>query len=120
MAFLAVYQGNRYSWVNACGIFLLLGYIIFGFITFSNTHVVWPITAPASAGISTSFIGLAVMVVIEQKAKGRLKGMFGSYVSSELVEQMVESGEEPTLGEKKPQLLHFLVMFRHFQVFQNF
>ena len=26
-----------------------------------------------SAGISTSFIGLAVMVVIEQKAKGRLK-----------------------------------------------
>ena len=33
------------------------------------------------------------MVVIEQKAKGKLKGMFGSYVSSELSDQMVESGE---------------------------
>ena len=117
MAFLAVYQGNRYSWVNACGIFLLLGYIIFGFITFSNTHVVWPITAPASAGISTSFIGLAVMVVIEQKAKGRLKGMFGSYVSSELVEQMVESGEEPTLGGEETSITAF---FSDVQAFSSF
>ena len=98
MAGLAVYQGNRASLVQACGILLLAGYIYFGFITFSETHVVWPITVPACAGLRTSFVGLAAMVVIEQKAKGKLKGMFCSYVSSDLVDQMVESGEEPQLG----------------------
>ena len=117
MALLAVYQGSRSSWVQAGGIILLLGYVFFGFVTFSKTHVVWPITAPACAGISTSFIGLAVMVVIEQKAKGRLKGMFGSYVSSELVEQMVESGEEPSLGGQETSITAF---FSDVQAFSSF
>ncbi|MDA8775803.1 CHASE2 domain-containing protein, partial [Opitutales bacterium] len=117
MALLAVYQGSRSSWVQAGGIILLLGYVFFGFLTFSKTHVVWPITAPACAGISTSFIGLAVMVVIEQKAKGRLKGMFGSYVSSELVDQMVESGEEPSLGGQETAITAF---FSDVQAFSSF
>ena len=117
MAFLAVYQGRGSSWVQAAGITLLLGYLYMGFLTFSNTHVVWPITAPACAGISTSFIGLAVMVVIEQKAKGRLKGMFGSYVSADLVEQMVESGEEPSLGGEETQITAF---FSDVQAFSSF
>ena len=98
MALLAVYQGKRASYVQAAGILLLIAYVFLGFETFAQTHVVWPITAPACAGLSTSFIGLAAMVVIEQKAKGRLKGMFGSYVSSDLVEEMVASGKEPSLG----------------------
>ena len=59
------------------------------------------------------------MVVIEQKAKGKLKGMFGSYVSSDLVEQMVESGEEPSLGGEETAITAFLVMFNHFPVFPN-
>ena len=117
MALLAVYQGSRSSWVQAGGIILLLAYVYFGFITFSNTHVVWPITAPACAGFSTSFIGLAAMVVIEQKAKGRLKGMFGSYVSSELVDQMVESGEEPSLGGQETAITAF---FSDVQAFSSF
>ena len=93
LAFIFVYQGNGASLLQGGGLLLLGGYVAAGFLTFSNTHVVWPITAPACAGLSTSFIGLAAMLVIEQKAKGRLKGMFGSYVSADLVEQMVESGK---------------------------
>ena len=119
MALLAVYQGKRASLVQAGGILLLVLYIYFGFETFAQSHVIWPITAPACAGLSTSFIGLAAMVVIEQKAKGRLKGMFGSYVSSDLVEQMVNSGEEPSLGGEETPITAFLVMCRHFRVSLN-
>ena len=107
MALLAVYQGKRASLVQAAGILLLALYIYLGFETFAQSHVIWPITAPACAGLSTSFIGLAAMVVIEQKAKGRLKGMFGSYVSSDLVEQMVASGEEPSLGGEETEITAF-------------
>ena len=57
------------------------------------------------------------MVVIEQKAKGKLKGMFGSYVSSDLVEQMVESGEEPSLGGEETAITAF---FSDVQSFSSF
>ncbi len=117
MALLAVYQGKRASMVQAGGIILLILYIYFGFETFAQSHVIWPITAPACAGLSTSFIGLAAMVVIEQKAKGRLKGMFGSYVSSDLVEQMVASGEEPSLGGEETPITAF---FSDVQAFSSF
>ncbi|MEK9771991.1 MAG: adenylate/guanylate cyclase domain-containing protein [Opitutae bacterium] len=117
MAFLAVYQGNHAQWVQAGGILLLIGYVYLGFETFAQSHVIWPITAPACAGLSTSFIGLAAMVVIEQKAKGRLKGMFGSYVSSDLVEQMVASGEEPSLGGEETAITAF---FSDVQAFSSF
>jgi class 3 adenylate cyclase len=117
MAFLSVYQGNHAQWVQAGGILLLVGYVYLGFETFSQSHVIWPITAPACAGLSTSFIGLAAMVVIEQKAKGRLKGMFGSYVSSDLVEQMVASGEEPSLGGEETEITAF---FSDVQAFSSF
>jgi len=117
LAFLAVYQGNRASIVQFCGLVLLVGYVFFGFWTFSGTHVIWPITTPACAGISTSFVGLAAMVVIEQNAKGKLKGMFGSYVSSDLVEQMVESGEEPKLGGEETAITAF---FSDVQAFSSF
>ena len=117
MAFLAVYQGSHAQWVQAAGILLLCGYVYFGFEAFAQSHVVWPITAPACAGLSTSFIGLAAMVVIEQKAKGRLKGMFGSYVSSDLVEQMVASGEEPSLGGEETEITAF---FSDVQAFSSF
>ena len=117
MALLAVYQGKRASLVQTSGILLLVLYLYFGFETFAQSHIVWPITAPACAGLSTSFIGFAAMVVIEQKAKGRLKGMFGSYVSSELVEQMVASGEEPSLGGEETEITAF---FSDVQAFSSF
>jgi class 3 adenylate cyclase len=117
MALLAVYQGKRASLIQATGILLLVGYVLFGFEIFAQSHVIWPVTAPACAGLSTSFIGLAAMVVIEQKAKGRLKGMFGSYVSSDLVEQMVESGEEPSLGGEETAITAF---FSDVQAFSSF
>ena len=117
MAGLAVYQGNRASLVQACGIILLAGYVCLAFFTFSESHVIWPITTPACAGLSTSFLGLAAMVVIEQKAKGKLKGMFGSYVSSDLVEQMVDSGEEPKLGGEETAITAF---FSDVQAFSSF
>ena len=117
MAALAVYQGKRASLVQTSGILLLVLYLYFGFETFAQSHIVWPITAPACAGLSTSFIGFAAMVVIEQKAKGRLKGMFGSYVSSELVEQMVASGEEPSLGGEETEITAF---FSDVQAFSSF
>ena len=117
MGLLSVYQGKKASLVQAAGILILVGYVVIGLFTFNNTHFLLPITTPACAGLSTSFIGLAAMVVIEQKAKGKLKGMFGSYVSSDLVDQMVDSGEEPSLGGEETAITAF---FSDVQAFSSF
>jgi adenylate cyclase len=84
---------------------------------FAQHHVVMPLAAPSLAGVSTFFLGLIVMMVVEQKAKGRLKGMFGSYVSAELVDQMVNSGEEPHLGGEETAITAF---FSDVQAFSSF
>ena len=93
------------SWTSWVGILVLGGFVVLGLFLFSTQHFVIPMAAPALAGLNTYVFGLAVMVVIEQKAKG-LKGMFGSYVSSDLVEQMQESGDGET-WRRGTQSLHF-------------
>ena len=117
MAFISVYSGPKASLVQVGGLFLQVGYVFMAFFMFSETHVLWPVVTPACAGLSTTFVGLGVMLVIEQKAKGRLKGMFGSYVSQDLVDQMVESGEEPSLGGQETKITAF---FSDVQAFSSF
>ena len=56
--------------------------------------ILWPLIG---------FGGLQVFMIVrqlvrEQKAKQQIKGMFGTYVSPELVSRMIESGESPELG----------------------
>ena len=117
MAFISVYSGPKASLVQVGGLFLQVGYVFMAFFMFSETHVLWPVVAPTCAGLSTTFVGLGVMLVLEQKAKGRLKGMFGSYVSQDLVDQMVESGEEPSLGGQETKITAF---FSDVQAFSSF
>ena len=117
LAFIAVYQGPKSSWVQGGGLLAQAGCVVIACLVFAETHIVWPVVTPNLAGLSTSFFGVVVMVVIEQKAKGKLKGMFGSYVSSDLVEQMVESGEEPSLGGEETQITAF---FSDVQAFSSF
>ncbi len=114
LGFLAV---NSAPWSNWVGVIFLLAFVGVAILIFTRSNMVMPMAVPASAGISTFFIGLIVMMVLEQKAKGRLKGMFGSYVSADLVDQMVESGEEPHLGGEETAITAF---FSDVQAFSSF
>lgn len=55
----------------------------------------------------------------EQQEKRRIKGMFYSYVSPTLVDQMVESGEEPTLGGEDQYLTAFFSDIVSFSTFSE-
>jgi adenylate cyclase len=56
-------------------------------------------------------------LVEEERAKGRIKGMFGAYVSPQLVEQMVESGNDPQLGGHDAEITAY---FSDIQGFSGF
>ena len=77
---------------------LLTAYVWFGFKLFQDHHLVLPLVAPRGAAFTTSFAAIIWQLILEEKQKGRIKGMFGAYVSPQLVERMVDSGENPQLG----------------------
>lgn len=56
---------------------------------------------------------------IEQREKSRIKGMFGSYVSPDLVEQMVESEDEPSLGGNEVYITAFFSDIQSFSAFSE-
>ena len=115
----AALSAHSSSWTSWMGILVIGGFAGLGFFLFITQHIVIPMAAPTLAGLNTYVFGLAAMVVMEQKAKGKLKGMFGSYVSSDLVEQMVESEKSQNWVEKKLALLLSFLMFKPSQVFLN-
>ncbi len=72
-------------------------------------------------------IGLTVLLFIvigrrvrqEQKAKQEIKGMFGSYVSPQLVEKLVNAGEPPQLGGHEADITAFFSDIQSFTTFSE-
>ncbi len=82
-------------------VFFLVGYLILGLWLFISYNYILAFTGPMSAFILGFGTTLGYDYVLEQREKMRIKGMFQSYVSPALVEEMVESQEEPKLGGEK-------------------
>ena len=117
LAYFAVYSGAHSHLVQGLSVVLQLIYVVVTFYVFAQSHYVLPVAVPSLAGLSTTFLGVVVTLVLEQKAKGRLKGMFGSYVSQDLVDQMIDSGEEPSLGGEETKITAY---FSDVQAFSSF
>lgn len=58
-------------------------------------------------------------LVLELRAKGRIKGMFGTYLSPQVVEQMIASGEEPKLGGHQAEITAFFSDIAGFSSFSE-
>jgi adenylate cyclase len=96
---------------------LLAAYVALGFFIFKTGLLILPITAPLGAAITTSLGAVAWQLVEEQKAKGRIKGMFGTYLSPMVVNQMIESGKDPELGGHDAEITAY---FSDIQKFSSF
>ncbi len=96
---------------------LLTAYIWGAFHFFESDHLILPLTAPLGAIFTTSFAAIIWQLIEEEKQKGRIKGMFGAYVSPDLVNRMVESGENPQLGGHDAEITAY---FSDIQSFSSF
>ncbi|MFK7850354.1 MAG: CHASE2 domain-containing protein [Akkermansiaceae bacterium] len=94
----------RYK-IFAVSLFLL--YLISAYALFASYQVVVPLAAPLGSTVMTCMIALGLQLVDEQRAKKQIKGMFGTYVSPELVDKMVKTGESPHLGGEKAVITAF-------------
>jgi len=77
--------------------------------------IVWPLLG--FGGLQVFMI--ARRLVAEQRAKAQIKGMFGTYVSPELVNRMVESGEKPRLGGHEEEITAYFSDIQGFSTFSE-
>ena len=98
---------------------LLIGYTYLCFYLFSNQHIWLDLFGPGIT-MTIGYLGITVYNYIqEEKNKQFLKESFGTYVSPELIEQMYESGEEPSLGGEEGYHTAFFTDIQSFSAFSE-
>ncbi len=98
---------------------LLIAYIFAAFYLFEQQHFILPVAAPLGAIFTTSFVSIIWQLIAEEKQKGRIKGMFGAYVSPDLVNRMVETGEDPQLGGHDAEITAYFSDIQGFSTFSE-
>ncbi len=114
---LAVVGGTRGIRYKLLAGVVLLGFIATGFFVFNRFRLVLPIAAPVGAAFTMSFMAIGWQLVQEEKQKSRIKNLFGTYVSPELVKRMVDSQEDPQLGGHDQEVTAY---FSDIQAFSTF
>ena len=94
----------------------ILGYLYTLFWMFTNQNLIVEMVGPTFSLMISFVVAVVFNYVNEQKQKTRIKNMFGSYVSPELVERMVNSGEVPGLGGEKARITAFFSDIRGFSL----
>ena len=95
----------------------LYGWIAFWL--FSNQYIWLDMVGPLLT-LALGYLGITVYNYIqEEKNKQFLKESFGTYVSPELIDQMYESGEEPSLGGEEGYHTAFFTDIQSFSAFSE-
>ncbi len=117
VAGLAVSSGSRGLLTKVLAVVLLVGFGLVAIYLFSQFDWVLPMAAPVGAAFSTSFIATVWQLIVEEKQKGRIKGMFSAYLAPAVVNSLIESGKEPELGGHKAVITAY---FSDIQSFSSF
>ncbi|RXK55670.1 CHASE2 domain-containing protein [Oleiharenicola lentus] len=116
---LAVSGGARSLLAKLIALLVIAAYAIIGIHQFSENHLILPMAAPLGAAFSTGFIAILWQLLQEEKQKGRIKNMFGTYLAPELVNRMVESKEDPQLGGHEEIITAYFSDIQSFSTFSE-
>lgn len=115
-----VLSGGRHSVLcRFVAVAVFIGYAALAIYLFDRHNLVLPLVLPLAATLSTVLCALAWQLIAEERQKGRIKGMFGTYVAPALVDRMIESGEEPQLGGMEQELTCFFSDVESFSAFSE-
>ncbi|MFM8789719.1 MAG: CHASE2 domain-containing protein [Chthoniobacterales bacterium] len=86
---------------------LALGYVGAAFALFARFDLLIPIVAPIGAAFSCALVGIAARLSSEEERRQRIKGLFGSYVSSAVVDEIVDKDILPQTGGAEVEVTAF-------------
>lgn len=99
---------HRFSvWSKVLAGLLVAGYIGGAFLVFAKVELLLPLVAPVGAALACTFFALLRQLSIEEQQRRRIKGLFGSYVSAAVVEEMVDQNAAPRTGGEEVEITAF-------------
>jgi adenylate cyclase len=107
------------SWSAAIPLALVVAYFAVAFLLFKNESWQFPLFLPVMGFLLVHGYALIDRLVLEMRAKSRIKNLFGTYVSPEVVESMVSSGEDPKLGGQTAEITAFFSDVQSFSTFSE-
>ena len=119
VATLAASSGARSIFSKVLALLVLVGFTVVSFHLFAKNRLILPMAAPLCSAFSTSFIGIIWQLVVEERQKGRIKSMFGTYLAPELVNRMVESEADPQLGGHEEIITAYFSDIQSFSTFSE-
>lgn len=119
VTWLTVSGGARSLFTKLLAVLFMAAFGVVCFHQFAENDLILPMTAPLGAAFSTGFIATLWQLVQEERQKGRIKNMFGTYLAPELVNQMVESDADPQLGGHKEEITAYFSDIQSFSTFSE-
>jgi len=98
---------------------MIAAYVGAAFYLFQANSLHLPLTWPVAGFVVATGSAFLHRLVIELRAKSRITGMFGTYVSPAVVKQMIASGEEPKLGGHQAEITAFFSDIAGFSAFSE-
>ena len=99
---------NQYSGPGKFfAVVLTVGYVAAAFLLFAQARILVPVVAPVAAAVSCTFFAVLRQLMIEEQRRRRIKDLFGSYVSSAVVNEMVEKNTPPQTGGAEVEITAF-------------
>lgn len=107
------------SVVTLCGGTVLVAAAYAAIALWGWTYGSWwlPVTGPLLGYSGVQFIIIARRIREEQRARHEIKSMFGTYVSPQLIERLIQSGQPPQLGGHEEEITAY---FSDIQGFSGF
>ncbi|HIN03160.1 MAG TPA: adenylate/guanylate cyclase domain-containing protein [Candidatus Marinimicrobia bacterium] len=97
----------------------ITAWVIFTYNEYLTTLKMWEIVRPAIS-IGGTYLGIFLYnFLIVEKDKRFLKNTFGTYISPELIDQMFDAKEEPSLGGKEGYHTAFFTDIQSFSAFSE-
>jgi adenylate cyclase len=103
----------------AVPLILVALYGVAGFHVFRAHSLQLPLFLPMLGFLGVHGSAMVDRLVAEVRAKSRIKNLFGTYVSPEVVDRMIASGEDPKLGGQSSEITAFFSDVQSFSTFSE-
>ncbi|MEY2882089.1 MAG: Adenylate cyclase 2 [Verrucomicrobiota bacterium] len=116
---LAVFSKRKIGEQAAYALGLPLIYALVAALVWFKGSLWLPVVWPLLGFVSSQVFMIVRQMLAEQKQKEQIKGMFGSYVSPELVKRMTDSGQQPQLGGHEENITAYFSDIQGFSTFSE-
>jgi adenylate cyclase len=119
VAGLALFSKRKLVSQAAFALGVPVGYVLIATIAWVKWSLWLPVIWPLAGFLALQVFMIVRRMIAEQRAKEQIKGMFGTYISPELVKQMVASGVQPQLGGHDEEITAYFSDIQSFSTFSE-